>query len=156
LASFPSLITLNVSQNRIKSLHPVVPTLPPSLMRLNLADNMISYVPSSFASILLLDLDLSGNKLSGTLHVPPIATLRTLKLSRNALISISGLDSLSKLDYLDVSENQLMDVEDLVGIRECDSLGKLVCARNPLSLCPRYRYAMYAGRGIVHIVVILS
>jgi hypothetical protein len=144
LVSFPALVTLNASQNRVKSLHPVTSSIPPTLLRLNLADNLISYLPSSLASLSLLDLDLSGNKLSGTVNFPPIATLRTLKLSRNALASISGLDSLTKLDSLDVSENQLMDVEDLVGVRDCDKLGKLICHSNPLCLCPRYRYAMYA------------
>lgn len=138
-----ALITLNLSHNRFRAVSALSSHLPPRLSRLSLAHNMISTLPNDFSCSKLLDLDVSSNCLVGTVTLPLLPCLRTLKLSGNAITTLRGLDGMPQLDLLDISHNSVPDVQDLCGIRECRMLGKLHGAGNPFADCPRYRYAMY-------------
>ncbi|XP_049644316.1 podocan-like protein 1 [Suncus etruscus] len=87
----PALTTLSLSSNR---LHYVPPSLPPSLERLHLQDNLITKVPRGALSLQ--------------------TELRELHLQRNQLTD-RGLDGatfskLHRLEYLDLSHNQLTAV----------------------------------------------
>lgn len=88
------------------------------------------------------DLDLSGNLLSGVVHVPLLPALRTLLLHNNGITALTGLEQCPDLDLLNVCHNGIEDVGALGGVRECGRLGKLLLHANPIALCPRYRYAV--------------
>ena len=140
----PSLQTLNLAFNKLFSLRSVCQHVTPSLLRLNVADNSITYFPVSFNFSALLDLDLSGNHFEGVVQVPSLPSLRTLSFARNRITKLTGLGALTKLDSLDVSGNGIADVNDLCGMRLCGDLGKVALHDNPMAHCPRYRYAVYA------------
>lgn len=86
---FKSLLTLDASRNLIATV--VAAELPASLTSLNLCSNALAGPPPGLAAALpaLLDLRLDGNRITGPLAVPTLATLRSLSLANNPITAVT-------------------------------------------------------------------
>jgi hypothetical protein len=78
-----------------------------ALTKLDLSQNKLSGSLPFFSNSSLQELNLSNNLLSGTLNYYSLASLKLLNLSNNALTGvISSTSSYAALQYLDLSNNQ--------------------------------------------------
>ena len=148
LADCRALQSLDISGNAVTSLT-ALGECRAALVRLYVSGNPLSRgVDGGLAPLsrftALQDLDVSACGLSGLLTLPVTLTaLRTLVCAGNDLTGVVGLAQLRQLDLLDASDNRVADVDGLSGVRDCTTLGKLALAGNPLTDCPRYRFAVY-------------
>ena len=109
--SFPELETLNLSQNKIKSIPRLEKSRFPHLKAISFSRNYIHNIaPSTF----------------------DINTLKTLDLSYNMLRKLENI-STPYLEALDVSHNRIPSVDEVEKLRECISLKRFGFSDNPLA-----------------------
>lgn len=85
------------------------------------------------------EIDLSYNKITGTIPVPFSITLKKLNLQRNQLTSLKIVEDLKNLEALDVSHNHLTKLGNLLiadGLGKCTSLTCLNLAYNAIENIP--------------------
>ncbi|RKP09756.1 hypothetical protein THASP1DRAFT_22431 [Thamnocephalis sphaerospora] len=108
-AAFSSLLTLDLSRNRLTTLPDAFCRALPSLRKLNLAHNHISSCPLGLAHLTALhELNLTSNRMTGTDALPGWLlrrwpTLRVLRLSNNQLSELPAeLGELVQLEVLEL------------------------------------------------------
>jgi len=117
-ATYDSLDTLNLSNNRIASIENLASLK--SLTSLNMAGNQISMLQNMHEVVGLLDLDLSSNKIHSLEGMAPCLHLKNLRLD----------------------ENRIPSVSELLPLRGLASLHSLSLRGNPVSHDPDYRWAV--------------
>ena len=137
LFSMKTLETLDLTGNAITEVPPVFdPSL--QIRKLLLAKNRLKVVTSgAMGECHLVELDLSHNKLLGTLLGNQISlpSLQILDVSRNALTKLSHEDELQmpELQVLHVQENRF---EDIPNLSRCTRLMALSAAANNIGKFP--------------------
>ncbi|CAG9463433.1 unnamed protein product [Pedinophyceae sp. YPF-701] len=112
LESLPSLLHLDVSDNRLSAALEISPA--PRLLRsANLARNDIAYLDDLTTFSLLRSLDLSHNQLDTPGNMGALPSLEELNLSHNQLVDLAGVDQLKSLTFLDVSHNYLDSLDEV-------------------------------------------
>lgn len=105
---FPSLVALDISNNRLTSLH----DLPQSLQYLKASGNRLTSHRTSFAHLPnLVELDLADNRMEDLDSFRPLVHLRRLRLSNNQLTCIDGLRYLSNIISIEARRNMLTVVD---------------------------------------------
>lgn len=136
IGKLSSLISLDLSENRIVALPPTIGGLS-SLMKLDLHANRILQLPDTIGDLLsLVFLDLRGNQLS-TLPATfgRLVRLEDLDLSSNHLPSLPDtIGSLVSLKKLNVETNDLEELPHTIG--QCSSLRELRVDYNRLKALP--------------------
>ncbi|XP_031269337.1 plant intracellular Ras-group-related LRR protein 4-like [Pistacia vera] len=136
IGKLSSLISLDLSENRIVALPPTIGGLS-SLMKLDLHANRILQLPDTIGDLLnLVSLDLRGNQLS-TLPATfgRLVRLEDLDLSSNHLSSLPDtIGSLVSLKKLNVETNDLEELPHTIG--QCSSLRELCVDYNRLKALP--------------------
>ncbi|XP_074295472.1 plant intracellular Ras-group-related LRR protein 4-like [Silene latifolia] len=136
IGKLSSLITLDLSENRIVSLPVKIGGLS-SLSKLDLRANKINELPESIGELLsLIFLDLSGNNL---VKLPPslgrLIHLEELDMRSNNLSSLPDtIGCLTNLKRLNVETNNLDELPHTIG--QCSSLEELLVAYNRLKALP--------------------
>ncbi|PNY10808.1 leucine-rich repeat protein shoc-2-like [Trifolium pratense] len=136
LGKLSSLITLDLSQNRIITLPFTIGKLS-SLTHLDLHSNQIKELPNSIENLINLShLNVSGNMLSSLPHsLSKLARLKELNLNSNQLSSIpDSIGSLVKLKVLNVETNDIEEIPHSIG--HCASLKELCADYNRLKALP--------------------
>eukprot|EP01084_Bolivina_argentea_P240349 403817_1 len=93
----------------------------------------------------LIELDLSGNKISKIECIKQLHVLQKLDLSFNSITAIPGsISYLARLIQLNISRNKLQTIGDVLNLRPCSNLQKLDLNNNPISTLQHYRpYIIY-------------
>ncbi|KAL6498015.1 Plant intracellular Ras-group-related LRR protein 4 [Orobanche gracilis] len=131
-----SLITLDLSENRISVLPEVIGALS-ALQTLDLHGNRISELPESIGDLLnLIHLDLRGNQVKS---LPPtiarLVCLQELNLSSNELSSLpEAIGSLVSLKTLNIETNNIEEIPHTIG--RCTSLKEIRSDYNRLKALP--------------------
>ncbi|RAL46443.1 hypothetical protein DM860_004722 [Cuscuta australis] len=136
IGKLTSLITLDLSENRIASIPPSIGGLL-SLKKLDLHSNRITDLPDSIGNLLtLVYLDLSGNQLKSlAVSICKLSRLEELDLSSNALSNLpETIGSLSSLRRLIVETNDLEELPHTIS--QCSSLAELRADYNKLKALP--------------------
>lgn len=109
LASIDQLGNLDLSHNQLSG----IPDFSSGLVLLNLANNKIRSVPSSFVNMVSLQvLDLSQNEIREMIDLTSIYPLQVLDLSGNRLSMLPRFSTM--LHTLDVSDNQISNLTSLI------------------------------------------
>ena len=136
IASLTQLEVLDVANNKLIGLPAEIRELT-QLRSLNVADNQLRAIPNElFTSTSLIDLNATKNRLEGaffTIQVVP--HLQELRLSNNALTSLSESDSLElpALKFLDLSANRLTLLPDM---ETWTNLGTILLGENKVAAFP--------------------
>lgn len=136
LGKLSSLITLDLSQNRIVALPDTIGGLS-SLQKLDLYSNRIIELPESIGDLLnLVSLNLSGNQLrSLPATFARLVRLQELNLSSNSLSALPDtIGSLVSLKTLNVETNDIEEIPHTIG--QCSSLKELRADYNRLKALP--------------------
>ncbi|WJX94035.1 Plant intracellular Ras-group-related LRR protein 4, variant 2 [Trifolium repens] len=136
LGKLSSLITLDLSQNRIINLPYTIGKLS-SLTYLDLHANQIKELPDSIENLInLTHLNVSGNMLSSLPHsFTKLTRLEELNLNSNQLSSIpDSIGSLVKLKILNVETNDIEEIPHSIG--HCGSLKDFCADYNRLKALP--------------------
>ncbi|CAK9156282.1 unnamed protein product [Ilex paraguariensis] len=136
IGKLSSLITLNLSENRIVALPATIGGLS-SLTKLDLHSNRINALPESIGDLLnLVYLDLSGNQLiSLPASFGRLVRLQELDLSSNMLSVLPEfIGSLVSLRKLNVETNNIEEIPHTIG--QCSSLRELHADYNRLKALP--------------------
>ncbi|KAL3527318.1 hypothetical protein ACH5RR_011974 [Cinchona calisaya] len=136
LGKLSSLITLDLSQNRIMALPDTIGALS-SLQKLDLRSNRIIELPESIGDLLnLVCLDLNGNQLrSLPATFARLVRLQELDLSSNSLSVLPDtIGSLVSLKILTVETNDIEEIPHTIG--QCSSLKELRADYNRLKALP--------------------
>lgn len=126
------LYSLNVRGNSVTDVR--LPFNLPSLHKVNLSDNKLVTVPGQLLSLeALKTLDLSVNRIQA---FPAIASqyLIELSLSGNKLTHIPDFSNFTRLNKLDLSDNQFSDLYPLVKGGAAGQFYSLDVRNNPISL----------------------
>jgi len=127
LGLFPHALDLNFADNGIGELSPALRGMR-ALVTLNLAHNQIR----------------SLGPLLGREPRPYLTKLTTLNLSNNAIASLFGLERLTALERLNVSDNDIVDFDEVRRIRHILSLRQLHVNGNPICHQRHYRARVLA------------
>lgn len=136
LGKLSSLITLDLSQNRIVALPDTIGGLS-SLQKLDLHSNRIIELPESIGDLLnLVSLNLGGNQLrSLPATFARLVRLQELNLSSNSLSALPDtIGSLVSLKTLNVETNDIEEIPHTIG--RCSSLKELQADYNRLKALP--------------------
>ncbi|XP_027360205.1 plant intracellular Ras-group-related LRR protein 4-like [Abrus precatorius] len=136
IGKLSSLITLDLSENRIMALPAIIGGLS-SLTRLDLHSNRITELPDSIGNLLsLVYLDLRGNQLSLLpASFSRLIRLEELDLSSNQLSALpDSIGSLVSLKILNVETNDIEELPHSIG--NCSSLRELRVDYNRLKALP--------------------
>mmetsp|Transcript_25309 Transcript_25309/g.76774 ORF Transcript_25309/g.76774 Transcript_25309/m.76774 type:complete len:726 (-) Transcript_25309:253-2430(-) len=146
LAQCP-LVALNVSANALVWLPKALPV---SLRTLQLADNRLTELPTTFGDLRALEtLNLSGNRLRALPHsFGKLVALVTLGLGANRLQALPAeLGGLGALRTLQLGENRLTELPESLGA--CIALEDLGLAQNALCSLPDSLGKLTALRALV-------
>jgi Leucine-rich repeat (LRR) protein len=136
IADLPQLEVLDLANNRLTSLPTDMRELS-QLRSLNVADNQLEAVPMDlFTSTTLIELIATRNRFKGAFFsVESAPHLQDLRLSNNALTSLSESDSLDlpALRYLDLSANRMSSLPDMTS---WTNLGTLLLGENKVASFP--------------------
>ncbi|PIN20494.1 Ras suppressor protein (contains leucine-rich repeats) [Handroanthus impetiginosus] len=136
IGKLSSLISLDLSENRIKALPEAIGGLS-SLETLDLHGNKITELPDSIGDLLnLLHLDLRGNQLKSLPNtISRLVRLQELDLSSNSLSLLpEAIGSLVSLKKLNVETNDIEEIPHSIG--RCTSLKELHADYNRLKALP--------------------
>ena len=113
LTGLTSLLALNLKNNSITTFPKELKL--PNLQIANVSHNRITDLPfNAAATPTLRDLDVSENSLTHVEGLDGIATLRTLNISNNVVVSsLLGLGTLSSLEKINAAN---CDLQDLIGL----------------------------------------
>ncbi|KAL6582796.1 hypothetical protein OROMI_004874 [Orobanche minor] len=131
-----SLITLDLSENRIAVLPEVIGALS-ALQTLDLHGNRISELPESIGDLLnLIHLDLRGNQVKSLpTTIARLVCLQELNLSSNELSSLpESIGSLVSLKTLNIETNNIEEIPYTIG--RCTSLKEIHADYNRLKALP--------------------
>jgi|GEM_PF-3821239 len=127
-----SLVSLNVSHNRLHNLEFAVPLT--ELKILDVSAQMLNSVApfgnEGVTPLLKLEqLNLAHTGLSQIVPLAGFSSLRILDLSKNNIVTVTPLKELKTLEELDLEQNQIKDIGDLESLYK---LRKFNISRNPL------------------------
>lgn len=134
IKSYQSLVTLDISQNRISSLD--VTSLPATLIHLFAAENFIVKVKFDLNLSQLKVLDLSTN-IIGSLEWLDKSTFpgtcKNINLQGNEIskLEANNLNFLINLNYLDLSSNSIIKLDTLAAVDQIGN-GTIDLSQNPL------------------------
>ena len=116
LDRFNQVQRLCLRQNAISSIE-FPSSLGPSLVEIDLYDNLISHIKGLEALTSLTSLDLSFNKIKHIKNISHLSSLKELYFVQNRISKIENLEGLSSLTMIELAANRIRDIENL------DSLG---------------------------------
>ncbi|KAF2677825.1 L domain-like protein [Lentithecium fluviatile CBS 122367] len=112
LERFRKLKRLCLRQNQITDVE-IPEVLAPTLVELDLYDNLISHVRGFDAFTELTSLDLSFNKIKHIKRVNHLTKLRDLYFVQNKIGAIEGLEGLSHLRQVELGANRIREIQNL-------------------------------------------
>lgn len=166
LSKVPYILSLNLSQNQIKTIEGWEEGSLAALLYLNLSENALTAMPALAMPALkkvnlarneiatceafaaghegIEELDLSSNSLENLAGVGNMPNLKSLSLAKNKISSIEGMAGLPELKSLDLSGNAL---EDLAGPWvEIPNLGSVNLSGNLLATAKPFEHLRALGK----------
>lgn len=125
LAGSTSLKCLDLSNNTLRNLEPLIPMS--TLEELYLQHNAITGLDALTALSNLAKLDISYNSVTNLAPLSACTSLSWLNAGHNSISELKGMDTFTSLAYLDLSYNKL---EDVVILKNCTSLTELNISNN--------------------------
>ncbi|KAF7159901.1 hypothetical protein CNMCM5623_005407 [Aspergillus felis] len=112
LERFPKLQRICLRQNQITRID-FPSEIAPTLIELDLYDNLISHVKGLDEFRDLTSLDLSFNKIKHIKNISHLVNLTDLYFVQNRISKIEGLEGLTKLRNLELGANRIREIENL-------------------------------------------
>ncbi|KAF2634624.1 L domain-like protein [Massarina eburnea CBS 473.64] len=112
LERFKQLRRLCLRQNAIQDVE-IPSSLAPTLVELDLYDNLISHVRGFDALTNLESLDLSFNKIKHVKRVNHLTKLKDLYFVQNKISTIENLEGLSNLRQIEFGANRIREIQNL-------------------------------------------
>ncbi len=131
---------LCLRQNQITDIE-LPDTFAPTLVELDLYDNLITHMKGFDAFTELTSLDLSFNKIKHIKRINHLTKLRNLFFVQNKIATIAGLDGLSELRQIELGANR---IRVRTGTRRREA--RLTWAGNPKPRDARRPGAALAGQ----------
>jgi len=156
LSKVPYILSLNLSQNQLKTIEGFEEGSLASLLYLNLSENMLAAMPALAMPALkkvnlakneiatceafaghegIEELDLSNNALESLAGIGNMPNVKTLSLARNKIASMEGMAGVPELKSLDLSGNQLEDLNgpwvEIANLTSVNLSGNLLATANP-------------------------
>jgi protein phosphatase 1 regulatory subunit 7 len=128
------------------------PGLPPSLVKLDLYDNLIHRVQNLEALGDLTSLDLSYNKIKHIKGVKHLKKLKELYFAQNSISRIEELDGLINLVSLELGANRIrvttfpenvLIVKEITGLETLTSLQELFLGKNKITQLKVSLFCLY-------------
>jgi hypothetical protein len=110
LSSFDALRHLELKDAKITS----VSTLPPKLVRVNLAKNDIEYISSTVFPPTIKEINLSKNKLKDAMFVSDLSGVDSIILSHNKITHMP--DTVNNIQKLDFGDNKIETLDNVVSL----------------------------------------
>uniref|UniRef100_A0A3B4AH53 Guanylate kinase-like domain-containing protein n=1 Tax=Periophthalmus magnuspinnatus TaxID=409849 RepID=A0A3B4AH53_9GOBI len=139
LSEFSSLSKLTLDNNNFSEICGLEPCV--KLTHLSLANNKISRI-SSVDKAPLIQLNLSGNKLTRIEGLENQLNLQVLDLSHNQISSLNGLQNIHMLCLLNLQKNMISEIQECKHIRNLLLLRDLNLLENPVQDQPDYRLSV--------------
>ncbi|KAJ0015560.1 hypothetical protein NQD34_009180, partial [Periophthalmus magnuspinnatus] len=139
LSEFSSLSKLTLDNNNFSEICGLEPCV--KLTHLSLANNKISRI-SSVDKAPLIQLNLSGNKLTRIEGLENQLNLQVLDLSHNQISSLNGLQNIHVLCLLNLQKNMISEIQECKHIRNLLLLRDLNLLENPVQDQPDYRLSV--------------
>jgi len=108
------------------------------LSHLSLASNRIEQI-SNLNHLPLKYLNLSGNSIKVIENLEALTQLQVLDLSGNQVSSLRGLGGHSYLTDINMEENEVIDIREVVHLKDLPLLKNLNLSRNPIEALADYR-----------------
>ncbi|GFF29773.1 protein phosphatase 1 regulatory subunit SDS22 [Aspergillus udagawae] len=121
LERFPNLQRICLRQNQITRID-FPSEIAPTLLELDLYDNLISHVKGLDEFRDLTSLDLSFNKIKHIKNISHLVNLTDLYFVQNRISKIEGLEGLTKLRNLELGANRIREIENLDTLTSLEEL----------------------------------
>eukprot|EP00358_Blepharisma_japonicum_P002769 CAMPEP_0202955136 /NCGR_PEP_ID=MMETSP1395-20130829/51504_1 /ASSEMBLY_ACC=CAM_ASM_000871 /TAXON_ID=5961 /ORGANISM="Blepharisma japonicum, Strain Stock R1072" /LENGTH=526 /DNA_ID=CAMNT_0049671351 /DNA_START=1390 /DNA_END=2967 /DNA_ORIENTATION=- len=144
LQGLPNLETLDVSFNQLQNLSGLQNCKLPNLKVLICAHNRIESIEylDNLANLRELDLCANNIKQIDPTSFPSALSLRYLRLDENKIRVISNLNGLVKLQCLQLISNRVSDYIELEKLRDLPTLMELALSNNPITRKLPYRISV--------------
>ncbi|KAK4100609.1 L domain-like protein [Parathielavia hyrcaniae] len=129
LERFKQVARICLRQNVIQDIEGLS-SLAPTLVDLDLYDNLISHIRGLDDLVNLTSLDLSFNKIKHIKHISHLTNLTDLFFVANKISRIDGLSGLTKLRNLELGSNRIRELENLSSL---SALEELWVAKNKIT-----------------------
>ncbi|WFD00794.1 micrococcal nuclease [Malassezia yamatoensis] len=133
-AAWHALRSLNLADNELTFVPSSATMHFSSLVHLDLSENLLNAVPPALADLRnLRALNLAGNLIDSVLGIyDSLPAIRSLNLASNRLESLCGVERLSTLQQLDLRKNQIMDPAEIGRLAALPHISHVWIKGNPL------------------------
>uniref|UniRef100_A0A1X7VCL3 Protein phosphatase 1 regulatory subunit 7 n=1 Tax=Amphimedon queenslandica TaxID=400682 RepID=A0A1X7VCL3_AMPQE len=136
LTPFSSIKVLNLGGNQITELTGLSGLT--SLSTLIVSDNRIERI-QGLDNLPIENLDLSSNSIVSVTNLDLLKLLQVVNFSGNQIHSLKGLSHHSYLSVINMAENQIVGLDEVLHLKDIQSLETLDLRKNPLQTLADYR-----------------